>query len=157
MRRKGVYWTEPEGSTKCHSYSARAYTAVLKDAPATLNWLEVCSGMPVTIHGRQINQPNNCERKDVGTVVGTWLVGFNEPECVPYWDSISDKGCAPGKPGMRRVQGRLWALPSGDDWARMCASTPAIFNGTYFEHPTSCENKVISGMMGLWDYPDESC
>ncbi|KAI0375813.1 hypothetical protein BV20DRAFT_933182, partial [Pilatotrama ljubarskyi] len=169
-------WTELERSTKCHSYNTRAYTAVLKDIPARLSWLEVCSGMFVTIHGRHgpINQPSSCERKDHGTVVSTWLVNFNEPKCVPYWDGISNKGCAPGKPGMGRVQGRLWGLRSGDDWGRTCARTPATFNGTYLEHPTSCENKVcalirslhsvmfirtqvISGTTGLWDYSDEAC
>lgn len=62
MRRKGVYWTELEASAQCSAYSTKRYTAVLRDVPQSLNWLEVCSDMPVVIHTRTIDRPDKCER-----------------------------------------------------------------------------------------------
>lgn len=63
-RRMGVYWTTPEGDARCRAYGTRAYRAVLEDVPEGLGWLEVCSDMPVVIHGRRIEKPDEC-RKDV--------------------------------------------------------------------------------------------
>ena len=61
-RRQGVYWTEPVGDAQCHSYNTRAYRAILKDVPHDLNWLEVCSEMPIGFRTRVIDRPDGCER-----------------------------------------------------------------------------------------------
>ncbi|KAI0750973.1 hypothetical protein C8Q80DRAFT_543533 [Daedaleopsis nitida] len=154
-RRQGVYWTEPVGDQHCAGYAMRVYRARLMDIPPDLNWLEVCSDMPVTIHGRSIDKPDDCKRDDHGWVWGNWFVSFDEPSCVPYWDNIHNKGCAPGHSGMKRIEARLWGIQHGDNWEKMCATTPATIDGQLFDHPMTCDNRgSISGMVGIWDVPD---
>ncbi|KAL1940033.1 hypothetical protein VTO73DRAFT_9368 [Trametes versicolor] len=159
-RSQGVYWTEPRGDEHCHSFGTRAYSSYLKDIPGDLNWLEVCNNMPpVVIHGREMSSsPHKCERDKNGEVVCVWLVDFDEPACKPYWNEIIDKGCAPGRTGIQRLEARLDGIEYRDDWYRMCATTPAVIHFTPFESPTSCEDRGRwYGMVGMWDYPNPNC
>ncbi|KAI0832778.1 hypothetical protein BC628DRAFT_1348247 [Trametes gibbosa] len=158
-RSQGVYWTEPHGDPHCHSYGTRVYSAYLKDIPEYLNFREVCDSMPpVRIHNRDISKPTKCERNNNGEVVGVWYVDFDEPNCRPYWASMSNEGCTPGKTGFQKFTARLDGIGSGDHWETMCASTPAVIQGLHFDHPSSCENKGLwSGMVGMWEIPNLKC
>ncbi|KAI0371603.1 hypothetical protein BV20DRAFT_185035 [Pilatotrama ljubarskyi] len=158
-RSEGVYWTEPHGDSHCHSYGTRTYYAHLKDIPDDLNWREVCDNMPpVSIHGREINKPDKCERNGNDEVVGAWYIDYDEPNCRPYWETMYDKGCTPGMTGFQRFEARLDGIGKGDDWGMMCATTPATIHGLHFDRPSSCENRgTWSGMVGIWDYPNRKC
>lgn len=61
-RREGVYWMAPIGDPGCIAFGTRRYRGHLKDIPFGLPWLEVCSDMPITIHGRPIDRPDSCYR-----------------------------------------------------------------------------------------------
>ncbi|KAI0774441.1 hypothetical protein C8Q74DRAFT_1270050 [Fomes fomentarius] len=156
-RREGVYWMEPIVDPGCIAFGTRRYRAHLKDIPYNLPWLEVCSDMPITIHGRPIDRPDGCYRDDQDRVWGNWSVTFKEPSCVPYWEHITRMGCAPGKRGIVRYQGRLAGLKADDDWENMCATTPATVFEQDFVSPTTCDNQGFFGMFGIWDIPTTRC
>ncbi|KAL1944323.1 hypothetical protein VTO73DRAFT_3508 [Trametes versicolor] len=158
-RSEGVWWTEPRGEARCRAYGTRAYSAYLRDVPAGLNWLEVCYAMPpVVIHGRNVSQPDVCELNGRGEIVGTWYVSSGEPGCVSNWGRFSDKGCAPGKPGLRRYEAPMSGVSEGNDPNVMCATTPAILRRVQYNGAESCEQKRswfwITYTVGTWDVPD---
>ncbi|KAI0722797.1 hypothetical protein C8Q76DRAFT_720350 [Earliella scabrosa] len=152
-RRQGVWWTEPVGDAGCVAYGTRAYRARLMDIPQNLNWREVCEDMPVTIHERAIDAPDKCEKLK-RKVWATWYI--EDPQCTTYWDRLSHLGCSAGRTGFRRYSSRLMNLRRGDDWNKMCSTTPATISNVQFDHPTICvdENR---GRTGIWDVPDSSC
>ncbi|KAI0677380.1 hypothetical protein C8Q78DRAFT_1002525 [Trametes maxima] len=108
---------------------------------------------PIVIHGRNITQPPKCEMRD-GDVVGVWYIDFDEPGCKPYWDSMKDMGCMPSNPGFRRYESKLIGIAKGESWERMCNTAPATFGVKHFDRPTSCDNRGIFGMFGIWEVPD---
>ncbi|KAH9899697.1 hypothetical protein C8Q73DRAFT_638856 [Cubamyces lactineus] len=144
MRRsQGVYWTEPAGDHRCHSYGTRTYTAYLRGIPEGLNWLEVCDNMPpVVVHGRELSKPDKCERNGRGEVEGVWYVDFDEPNCKPHWDNMHERGCVPARPGYIRYEARLNGIQDKDDWEMMCGTAPATIEHTHYNRPTHCENRV---------------
>ena len=73
-RREGTYWTMPIGDPGCVAYGTRIYRAHLKDIPWNVPWLEVCADMPVRIHGRGIDKPDNCTRDVSGFIHAYWDV-----------------------------------------------------------------------------------
>ncbi|RDX53917.1 hypothetical protein OH76DRAFT_1164111 [Lentinus brumalis] len=155
--RQGSYWTDPIGDAHC-GYSTRVYRATLKDIPPDLNWLEVCSDMPNTIHDRPVDRPDFCQPNDQGEMQASWLVNWDEPVCVPYWDKLQYKRCAPGKPGIAHFEARLWGMNHGENWETMCATTPGQIDGRDIGHPTSCVNKgIFAGMVGTWELPQKFC
>ncbi|KAI0335638.1 hypothetical protein GY45DRAFT_816711 [Cubamyces sp. BRFM 1775] len=157
-RSQGVYWTEPAGDHRCHSWGTRTYTAYLKDVPGDLNWLEVCDNMPpVVIHGRELSKPDKCERNGRGEIQGAWYVDFDEPNCKPHWDYMKDLGCAPTRSGYLRYEARLNGIQDKDDWEMMCQTAPATIEHTHYDRPDHCENRgMFGGMVGIWDHPTTS-
>ncbi|OJT13299.1 hypothetical protein TRAPUB_10065 [Trametes pubescens] len=127
-RSQGVYWTEPHGDPHCRAYGTRAYYAYLKDVPGDLSWREVCYNMPpVPISGgRNLTEPDTCERNDKGDIVGTWHVSSGEPNCMTGWGWFEDKGCTPSVHGLLRFESSLENVREGDDQQKMCETTPAI-------------------------------
>ncbi|RPD66992.1 hypothetical protein L226DRAFT_529387 [Lentinus tigrinus ALCF2SS1-7] len=150
-RRQGVWWSEPWKNKGCYSSGIQAYSAHLFDIPDDLNWLDVCMDMPIQIEGRWFDKPDKCER-DETHVWGTWMIG--EPGCALYWDRIHYMGCSAGQSGMKRYRARLMNLHKGDDWDKMCSTTPANILGVHYDRPTVC---IDEGRTGIWDYPDSSC
>lgn len=103
-----MHWTKLYGDKSCAKYGAREYHATLVDVPWGREWLELCEGMPITIHDRVLERPNRCERtvrvhstpygfllvsdnghqKD-GQVLGHWLI-TDELDCKPHWGELKD-------------------------------------------------------------------
>ncbi|KAI1796212.1 hypothetical protein LXA43DRAFT_657772 [Ganoderma leucocontextum] len=154
-RRRGAYWSEPwPGSSQCHGYGTRPYSANLLNLPGDVNWREACMDMPIRINGQWMDGPDKCEQ-DKHNTWGTWFVKVGESQCITYWDTVRDMGCSPGQTGMRRYEARLMNLRHGDDWDLMCRTTPATISGVHFDSPTSCE--VKNGRTGTWDVPNGWC
>lgn len=108
-KRKGAHWSEPSGSTKCIAYGTRAYTAKLLNLPMDLDPIQACLDMPVKFHGHWLESPAQCEIKvshchshlsqllfakfisKDGETWATWFIGFDESQCITYWDTLHDK------------------------------------------------------------------
>lgn len=43
---------------------------------------------------------------------------------------------------LQRIESRLWNLQKGDDWATICATTPADIHDIHYPQPTYCHDKV---------------
>ncbi|RPD66993.1 hypothetical protein L226DRAFT_529388 [Lentinus tigrinus ALCF2SS1-7] len=154
-RRQGVHWNGPWKNRGCDGYGVQSYSANLLDIPGDLNWREVCEDMPIQIEGRWYDKPDKCEAHDHQHVWATWFVDTNESQCMTYWDRMEDKGCTPGRSGMRRFEARLMNLHNGDNWDKMCNTSPATIRGVHYDRPTICEDK--NGRTGIFDYPDGRC
>ncbi|PIL37311.1 hypothetical protein GSI_01004 [Ganoderma sinense ZZ0214-1] len=138
-QRRGAYWSEPwPGSSQCHGYGTRPYSANLLNLPEGVDYREACKDMPIKINGRWMDSPNKCEQ-DKHNTWGTWYVNFGESQCVTYWDPFLDKGCSPDQTGMRKYEAPLRNLRRGDDWDLMCSTTPATIRGVHFDSPKTCE------------------
>ncbi|KAM5535519.1 hypothetical protein V8D89_010856 [Ganoderma adspersum] len=155
-RRRGAHWSEPwPGSSQCHGYGRRPYSANLLNLPEGVNYVEACMDMPIEINGRWMDGPDKCEQ-DKHNIWGTWFVNFGESQCVTYWDAFYDKGCSPGQTGMRKYEAQLMNLRHGDNWDLMCSTTPAAIRGVHFDSPLICEDNK-RGRTGIWDVPDRTC
>ncbi|KAI0720296.1 hypothetical protein C8T65DRAFT_634051 [Cerioporus squamosus] len=152
-RRQGVWWSEPWKSKGCYASGIQSYSAHLFDIPEDLNWLDVCMDMPNHIDGRPFDKPNKCER-DKTHVWATWML--DEPQCAVYWDRFDYVGCSPGQNGIKRYKAHLLNLHHGDDWDRMCSTTPANILGVHYDRPTVCVDEK-DGRIGIWDIPDPYC
>ncbi|KAH9943283.1 uncharacterized protein BXZ73DRAFT_97333 [Epithele typhae] len=157
--KRGAYWTDPAGDEHCGAFGVRYYRARLRSDDSVAlekDWLETCYLMPMTIHGRQLEKPDRCERRDDGQVWGIWRVDFGEPTCAPYWGTVTDLGCV--STGLARLQSRLLGIQHGDNWKNMCSTTPAKLLGVQYDHPTHCEDKgFVSGVIGMWDIERTEC
>ncbi|KAI0774439.1 hypothetical protein C8Q74DRAFT_1270041 [Fomes fomentarius] len=167
VERLGPNWTVPIGDSGCMEYGTRIYRAQLKD-------LNICANMPITVHGRVIDKPDQCKRDQHGQVWGAWYVNYDEPSCTPYWGPFIDKGHTPGKKGMtvrctmynvqnslcsillKCFESQLMGIQHGDSWEKMCATTPTTIHGQTYDIPTNCENRSIFGIYGIWDVPIRS-
>ncbi|TFK83120.1 hypothetical protein K466DRAFT_529425 [Polyporus arcularius HHB13444] len=125
------------------------------DIPGDLNWREVCEDMPIQIECSRYDRADKCERNEHGNVWATWFVRTNESQCMTYWDRMEDKGCTPGRSGMKRYESRLMNLHDGDDWNTMCNTSPATIGGVHYDRPTVCEDK--NGRTGIFNHPDGWC
>ncbi|RDX53918.1 hypothetical protein OH76DRAFT_1479680 [Lentinus brumalis] len=152
-RRQGVWWSEPWKNKGCDASGIQAYSAYLFDLPEDLNWLDICMDMPIQIEGKWFDRPNKCERTKTH-VWATWMV--DEPQCRVYWDRFEYIGCSPGHSGIRRYKAHLLNLHPGDDWDKMCNTSPADIFGVHYDRPTICVNEK-GGRMGIWDIPDPHC
>lgn len=62
-RRRGAHWSEPwPGSSQCHGYGRRPYSANLLNLPEGVNYVEACMDMPIKINGRWMDGPDKCEQ-----------------------------------------------------------------------------------------------
>ncbi|KAI4519397.1 hypothetical protein K525DRAFT_226557, partial [Schizophyllum commune Loenen D] len=101
-----IYWDVPlVPETDCLGYGTRAYSAKLNIvASATKNWHKICMGEApeVEVTGRILEKPAWCDMGINQTVVGHWIVDFDEPECISSWGQFDDKGCTTEASGFRR-------------------------------------------------------
>ncbi|KAH6897777.1 hypothetical protein BKA70DRAFT_1315719 [Coprinopsis sp. MPI-PUGE-AT-0042] len=155
-RRARVRWAKPQPDTHCLRFGTRKWTAKLEDLPADYNPVTMCQETKALIHGRWL-LPNECEVDTRAGTFGTWYIDFNEAACRTRWSPISDKGCTSEGSGKRKFEGQLENVRSGDDWAAMCSSTPAEFQGLRFDGPHSCDDWGIWGYRGFWFIEDAAC
>lgn len=51
---------------------------------------------------------------------------------------------------VQRIEAHLQDIHSGEDWDKLCASTPYDFYGRHFDHPDSCANRVSICIILSW-------
>lgn len=142
-RQRGVYWDVPQGSEHCLAYGTREYSAKLQKTPFFTNWRDACQNTQAMIHNTLFESPTRCEKKWLfGAVTGYWVVNVGEPDCLPYWGSFVDMGCAAKGSGLRRLKSRLWGIKKGEDWMILCSTAPATIHGRYIKFPQSCDDQV---------------
>jgi hypothetical protein len=122
------------------------------------DWVKACKQTPIVIHNKTIKTPDRCEDRGVwGGMRGAWLVNFNEMACLPLWGDFNDKGCTAEGSRLHRTESRLWNIQPGEDWKRMCATTPADLHGIHFDSPKYCDDRGIWGIYGVWELEDPNC
>ncbi|KAF8815875.1 hypothetical protein BYT27DRAFT_7078771, partial [Phlegmacium glaucopus] len=141
-KRASIVWQDLQPSSRCLRYGTREYSAKLAQVPIGLDPLKECWKKSIDIHGQQLF-PSRCDTQGMcGTVVGHWVVNFNEAVCVTWWAGYDNKGCV--ERGIHRYESILMNLQNGDDWHEMCATTPGHVQGRDFDGPTSCASWVSS-------------
>ncbi|TFK71760.1 hypothetical protein BDN72DRAFT_837148 [Pluteus cervinus] len=151
-------WDEPRPGDHCSAYGTREYTARLLDIPNSQEGTRACQMSKMEIRGIVYDKPSRCEyRGSTGEVFGHWEV-TNEMGCLPSWRAFSKEGCTNEGTGshQRRVKARLQGVQKGDDWMKMCTTTPAKIDGLHFSKPSYCE-KGILGVYGVWGIEDTKC
>ncbi|KAF8811608.1 hypothetical protein BYT27DRAFT_7208251 [Phlegmacium glaucopus] len=135
-KRAMIVWQDLKPSYRCLRYGTREYSATLAQVPIGLDHLKECWNKSIDIHGRQVF-PSRCDTQGMcGTVVGHWVVNFNEA-VMRYM----------------RYESILMNLQNSDDWHEMCATTPGHVQGRDFDGPTSWR----SGINAIWLVEDENC
>lgn len=56
----------------------------------------------------------------------------------------------------QRYEATLRNLHHGDDWDKMCQTTPAVVNGIYFDHPTVCQDRVCVSDLLVYDITSQT-
>ncbi|TDL29228.1 hypothetical protein BD410DRAFT_9643 [Rickenella mellea] len=152
-----MHWSEPFPG-HCLQYNTREYSALLWDIPPSFDVRKGCEYTPIDINGETVESPDVCDDQGEHGMYGHWRVNFSEMACKPLWGSFSDLGCTGLGTGKHRVESRLWNLRQGDDWAKMCGTTPALIHNVDYPSPTYCDNRgIFSGMYGIWDIEDPAC
>ncbi|KAL1702524.1 hypothetical protein EV121DRAFT_261901 [Schizophyllum commune] len=155
------YWDVPlVPETDCLGYGTRAYSAKLNIVPsATKNWHKICMGEApeVEVTGRILEKPAWCDMGINQTVVGHWIVDFDEPECISSWGQFDDKGCTTEASGFRTYEATLFGRLDAGAWRDMCRRTPAIVHGTKFTGAMRCYHEEGKRIYGAWDLEDETC
>ncbi|KAF8969502.1 hypothetical protein BDZ97DRAFT_145 [Flammula alnicola] len=155
---RGLYWDEPQPSSRCLAFGTREYTARLWNVPFYAKWVEACEHTEVMIHGIIVPKPSSCESKwPFGGVIGHWIINFGEDDCLARWGKVTDKGCVEPGSKLRRFQSRLWGIKKGEDWMTLCKTAPASIHGISTLKPTTCEDQGLWGVYGVWDLEDGSC
>ncbi|KAJ7717046.1 hypothetical protein B0H16DRAFT_1612453 [Mycena metata] len=155
--RAGFIWDDVKGDQHCLQHGTRRYTARIANVPREYDPVTACAETAVEIHGMRIPNPNECEDRGCGGVIGHWLVSHSEPTCATHFDNFKDKGCTSHGSGRRRIESHLENLQPGDDWRSMCSTTPAHFWGHHFDSPGVCENWGKYGIWGIWEIEDSWC
>ncbi|KZT12726.1 uncharacterized protein LAESUDRAFT_719021 [Laetiporus sulphureus 93-53] len=138
----GLNWEGLQGH-HCISYGWREYTARL--------FSDGCPHIPLSISGKKKEVPYKCT-SERSRKMGHWILA--DDVCRTNWGELYDRGCVAN--GKHRYEARLVNVRAGDDWERMCSSTPATIAGEYFPIPTFCENRGLFEM-GVWDTKDPRC
>jgi hypothetical protein len=153
-----LYWDSVEHSSHCAAYGTRYYSAELKNLPNNRGFdsIKACYKTPIFIHGFEYSTPSWCSAEWGGNVVGHWRV-TNDVLCKPWWSRLTDKGCTERGSGKRRWEQHMENLYAQDDWAQICESMPADFNGKHFDRPSYCANWGQHGIFGAWIVEDDRC
>ncbi|KAJ7185369.1 hypothetical protein C8R46DRAFT_1060268, partial [Mycena filopes] len=155
--RAGFSWEDLRGDEHCWEHGTRRYTARIANVPREYDPVGACAETAVEIHGIRIPGSNQCEDRGCNGVIGSWLVNHSEPVCATHFDNFKDKGCTSPGSGKRRIESHLENLHPGDDWPRMCSTTPANFRHLHFDSPGVCENWGKYGIWGIWEIEDDQC
>ncbi|KAJ7038882.1 hypothetical protein C8F04DRAFT_1034096 [Mycena alexandri] len=165
--RAGFAWDDLKGDQRCLQHGMRRYTARIANVPREYDPVTACTETAVEIHGMRIPNPNQCEDRGCGGVIGHWLISHSEPTCATHFDNFKDKEkyvpcefLLPSPLNMRtvqRIESHLENLQPGDDWRNMCSTTPAHFWGLHFDSPGVCEDWGKYGIWGIWEIEDSQC
>ena len=90
---QGAFWTAgPWPAWDCRAYGKREYWAELQSIPEDWTDLDACMNMPTTIKDVSLRRPDRC-----GYVEGSpnihafWMVDWDQVDCKPWHDEITDK------------------------------------------------------------------
>ncbi|KAJ8075609.1 hypothetical protein PM082_021239 [Marasmius tenuissimus] len=135
------------------SIGTRTYTAFLQNIDRVEE--SGCFDIPITIHGQEISRPASCLYSDSPSQIRrTWLVDFNEPGCIPFWDPLpkpnADSKCATlaeddprqlsrstGQRGYTAYMS-LSRVPLGLNAMHACRSTPLVLDDGRSYLPDEC-------------------
>ncbi|KAJ6616306.1 hypothetical protein B0H10DRAFT_2219528 [Mycena sp. CBHHK59/15] len=138
--RAGFQWEDLTPDQRCRGHNARGYTARLANVPRSYDPVQACKETAIEFPGAKIKgRPLKCEDRGCS--------GFK---------NFDDKGCTSPGSRRRRIQSRLENLQSGDDWPKMCSTTPATFRHQHFPKPDTCGIGIF-GVLGVWEIKDEKC
>ncbi|KAJ7735958.1 hypothetical protein B0H16DRAFT_1326774 [Mycena metata] len=151
--RAGFAWDELKADQHCMQHGMRGYTARIANVPREYDPVTACTETAVEIHGIRIPNPNQCEDRGCGGVIGHWVINHSEPTCASHFDNFKDKE----RSGRRRIESHLENLHPGDDWRSMCSTTSAHFSGLHFDSPDVCEDWGKYGIWGIWEVEDRRC
>ncbi|KIY69202.1 hypothetical protein CYLTODRAFT_235192 [Cylindrobasidium torrendii FP15055 ss-10] len=155
MREANLYWDQPSAQGHaCSAWKTRAYSAKLHNIPGEVSGVNWCQKTPIDIPGFKFAQPEYCEERNNGDVLGHWTL-HDDKDCHTYWGRYNNLGCQDGLPGNRLIEMQLLDHhPPWNTGKQLCATTPWGDNG---EFPMICENRGGRGIWGKWLVPDETC
>ncbi|KAJ7855595.1 hypothetical protein B0H14DRAFT_3645789 [Mycena olivaceomarginata] len=121
-------WEDPTPNQRCLRHDARGYTARL------------------------------CKGSEVGCLRRIWALDrrIRRVDCATYFKTSTTRAAPPPGSRRRRFQSRLENLQFGDDWRKMCSTTPATFRHQHFPKPDTCDIGIF-GAWGVWEIKDEKC
>ncbi|KAJ7258489.1 hypothetical protein C8J57DRAFT_1073579 [Mycena rebaudengoi] len=152
-----VEWDKEIQDQHCLRHNARGYTARLAKVPRSYDPVQACRETAIEIPGVKIKgRPLKCEDRGCSGVFGHWIAESGESICATYFKNFDDKGCNSPGSRRRRIQSRLENLQFGDDWRKMCSTTPATFRHQHFPTPHRCDTGIF-GVWGVWEIKDEKC
>ncbi|KAJ8075623.1 hypothetical protein PM082_021253 [Marasmius tenuissimus] len=135
-------WVDVQREWRCERYNLKRFSGLMEEVQ-DLDGLEVCKEVAYNFFGMKEKTPDWCERESSGRIRGHWWIDFNVPECHPVLRDIRDYGCA--ETHIKRVEARVDDIGRGEDWYRMCTTTPLWWEGVEY-YPIQCESRRI-----LWN------
>ncbi|KAJ7731765.1 hypothetical protein B0H16DRAFT_199834 [Mycena metata] len=155
--RAGFQWEDLTPDQRCLRHNARGYTARLANVPRSYDPVQACEETVIRIPGVAIEgRPLKCEDRGCSGVFGHWIAESGESICATYFKNFHDKGCTSPGSHRRRIQSRLENVQIGDDWRKMCSTTPATFRHQHFPKPDTCDIGIF-GVWGVWEIKDNKC
>ncbi|KAJ7020403.1 hypothetical protein C8F04DRAFT_1144271 [Mycena alexandri] len=155
--RAGFKWEDLMPDQHCLRHNARGYTARLANVPRSYDPVQACKETAIEIPGVKINgRPLKCEDRGCSGVFGHWIAESGESICATYFKNFDDKGCTSPGSRRRRIQSRLENIQFGDDWRKMCSTTPTTFRHQHFPKPDTCDSGIF-GVWGEWEIKDQKC
>jgi len=123
--------------------------------------MDACMNMPVKIKGVTVRRPDRCAY--VGNsprrIHGFWTVDWDQPDCKPWHQDITDKGCTYPGSGIRRIE--AWVVGINDkpeqDWRVLCETTPFTWDHITYSSPSHCEAGWFGKKFAILDISDDSC
>jgi len=111
---QGAFWaTEPWPALDCRAYGKREYGAELQNIPEDWSDLDACMNMPATIKGVSLRRPDRCVHVAGSPHIhGTWMVDWDQVDCKPWHQDVTDKGCTHPGSGIRRIE--AWVVGIND-------------------------------------------
>jgi len=156
---QGAFWEVVWPAWDCRAYGSREYWGMLQNIPEGRTELDACMNMPVEIKGVSVRRPDRCAYVEGSSLIhGYWMVDWDQPDCKPWLQDLTDMGCTYPGSGTRRIE--AWVVGINDrpqqDWRLLCESMPITWNHVTYNSPSHCEERWEK-KFAVWDIPDDRC
>jgi len=95
---QGAFWDPLWAAWDCRAYGKREYWGELKNIPQDWTPMEACTNMPAEIKGVNVRRPYRCAYVDGSPHIhGFWVVDWDQPDCKPKLQDITDTVSSEGR------------------------------------------------------------
>lgn len=96
---QGAFWDPLLPAPDCRAYGKREYHGALQNIPENRTDMDACMNMPVEIKGVTLKRPHRCGYVEGSPRIhGFWTVDWDQPDCKPWHQDVTDKVSSLRKP-----------------------------------------------------------